>query len=78
VKPAESVPVFPVEAWSHDLREGGVKRSRRYSSIASDNMPDGKGHPLVARFISAELVRVTHGSPDWLKRLFGRELRGQS
>jgi hypothetical protein len=38
----------------------------------------GRGHRLVARCISGELVRVTHRSPDWLKRLFGRELRAHS
>jgi len=29
------------------------------------------------RFIAGELVKMTHSSPDWLKRFFGRELRGQ-
>ncbi len=29
----------------------------------------------MARFIAGELVKVTHGSPEWLKDVFGRELR---
>lgn len=45
--------------------------------LVYDNTPDGKGHWLVARFMSGELVRVTRSSRDWLKRLFSRELRGQ-
>jgi len=44
--------------------------------LAYDNTP-GKRHRLVARFIAVELVKMTHSSPDWLKRFFGRELRGQ-
>lgn len=32
---------------------------------------------LVARFIAGEVVKMTHSSPDWLKRFFPRELRGQ-
>jgi hypothetical protein len=46
--------------------------------LVYDNTPDGKGHRLVARLISGELVRVTQSSPDWLKGLFGRELRAKS
>ena len=45
--------------------------------LVYNNTPDGMGHRLVARFIAGELVRMTHSSPDWLKRFFGRELRGQ-
>jgi hypothetical protein len=33
-----------------------------------------KGHRLVARFIAGELFKVTRNSPNWLKRVFGREL----
>lgn len=29
----------------------------------------------MGRFIAGELVKVTHGSPEWLKDAFGRELR---
>jgi len=38
--------------------------------LVYDNTPDGKGHRLVARFIAGELVKMTHSSPDWLKRFF--------
>lgn len=39
---------------------------------------DGKGHRLVARLIVVgELVKTTHASPDWLKRVFGHNACGQ-
>jgi hypothetical protein len=31
----------------------------------------------VARFIAGALVKVTHSSPQWLKDIFGRELRAE-
>ena len=38
---------------------------------------DGKGHRLVARLIVVgELVKTTHASPDWLKRVFGHNACG--
>jgi hypothetical protein len=42
-----------------------------------DNTPNGKGHRLVARFMAGELVKTTNTSPEWLKNIFGRELRGE-
>jgi len=45
------------------------------SAIRKGTYPVSKGHRLVARFIAGELVKMTHFSPEWLKRFFGRELR---
>jgi len=57
----------------------GLLEARKHADdvLVYDNTPDGKGHRLVARFIGGELVKVTHASPDWLKRFLGRELRAQ-
>ena len=32
------------------------------------------GYRLVARFIAGELVKATNTSPEWVKKVFGREL----
>jgi hypothetical protein len=45
--------------------------------LVYDNTPNGNGHRLVARFIAGELVKTTRGSPEWLKNVFGRELRSE-
>jgi len=45
--------------------------------LVYDNTPNGKGHRLVARFIAGELVKTTHSAPEWLKDVFGLELRGE-
>jgi hypothetical protein len=42
-----------------------------------DNTPNGKGHRLVVRFIAGELVKTKNTSPNWLKNVFGRELRDE-
>jgi len=36
-----------------------------------------EGHRLVSRFIAGELVKTTHTSPEWLKNVFGHELRSE-
>lgn len=75
----QSVPLNAVpESYEESMKSLPQARKHADDLLVYDNTPDGKGHRLVARFISGELVRVTHSSPDWLKRLFGRELRGQS
>jgi len=53
--------------------------ARRHADdlLVYDNTPNGKGHRLVARFIAGELVKATHTSPDWLKSVFGHELRSE-
>jgi predicted ABC-type ATPase len=42
--------------------------------LVYDNTPNGRGHRLVARFIAGELVKTTNTSPEWVKKVFGREL----
>jgi predicted ABC-type ATPase len=75
----QSVPLNAVpESYEESMKSLPQARKHADDVLVYDNTPDGKGHRLVARFISAELVRVTHSSPDWLKCLFGRELRGKS
>jgi predicted ABC-type ATPase len=65
------------ESYEQSLKSLPEARKQADDVLVYDNTPEGKGHRLVARFISRELVRVTHSSPEWLKRVFGRELRGQ-
>ena len=43
-----------------------------------DNTPNGRGHRMVARFIAGELVKISHTLPEWLKDVFGRELRSHA
>lgn len=75
----QSLPLSTIpESYEKSLRSLLEARKHADDVLVYDNTPDGKGHRLVARFISGELGRVTHSSPDWLKRLFGRELCGQS
>ena len=75
----QSVPLTTIpESYEESLRSLPEARKHADDVLVYDNTPDGKGHRLVARFISGELVRVTHSSPDWLKRLFGRELCGRT
>lgn len=75
----QSVPLNTIpESYEESMRTLREARKHADDVLVYDNTPDGKGHRLVARFISGELVRVTHSSPDWLKRLFGRELCGRS
>jgi len=45
--------------------------------LVYDNTENGRGHRLVARFIAGELVKATQIPPEWLKKLFGREFRGE-
>ena len=65
------------ESYEESMKSLPQARNHADDVLVYDNTPDGKGHRLVARFISGELVRVTHSSPDWLKRVCGRELSGQ-
>jgi len=56
-----------------------LPQARRHADdlLVYDNTPNGRGHRLVARFIAGELVKVTHSSPEWLKDVFGHELRAE-
>ena len=74
----QSVPLKAVpESYEESMKSLPQARNHADDVLVYDNTPDGKGHRLVARFISGELVRVARSSPDWLKRVCGRELSGQ-
>ena len=75
----QSVPLSTIPE-SHQQSLKSLMEARKHADdlLIYDNTPDGKGHRLVARFIAGELVKVTHSSTEWLKGVFGRELRGES
>jgi hypothetical protein len=56
-----------------------LPEARRHADdlLVYDNTPNGKGHRLVVRFIAGELVKTKNTSPNWLKNVFGRELRDE-
>ena len=71
----QSVPLAAVpESYEESLKSLPEARKHADDLLVYDNTPDGRGHRLVARFIAGELVKMTHSSPEWLKRFFGREL----
>ena len=73
----QSVPLSTIpESYEESMKSLPDTRKHADDVLVYDNTPDGKGYRLVARFIAGELVKITHSSPDWLKRFFGRELRG--
>ena len=75
----QSVPLGTIpESYRESMKSLPKARKHADDVLVYDNTADGKGHRLVARFLAGELVKMTHSSPDWLKRLFGRDLRGQS
>jgi predicted ABC-type ATPase len=74
----QAVPLITVpESYEESMK--GLPQARKHADdlLVYDNTPSGRGHRLVARFIAGELVKVTHSSPEWLKDVFGRELRLQ-
>ena len=72
----------PLEAIPNSYEEAmkNLPNARRHADdlLVYDNTPNRRGHRLVARFIAGELVKATNTSPDWLKKVFGRELLGES
>ena len=62
------------ESYQESMKNLPEARKHADDLLVYDNTPDGRGHRLVARFIAGELVKVTHTSPEWLKKVFGREL----
>lgn len=65
---------------SYEQSMNSLREARKHADdlLVYDNTPDGKGHRLVARFISGELVKTTRTPPDWLKSIIGHELRRES
>ena len=74
----QAVPLGTIPA-SYDEAMKSLAEARRHADdlLVYDNTPNGKGHRLVARFIAGELVKTTNTSPEWLKNVFGRELRDE-
>jgi predicted ABC-type ATPase len=72
----QAVPLAAVPD-SYEESTKALPEARRHADdlLVYDNTPNGRGQRLVARFIAGELVKVTHSSPEWLKDVFGRELR---
>src|SRR5438094_6087678 len=74
----QSVPLSTIpESYQESMKSLPVARRHADDLLVYDNTPNGKGHRLVARFIAGELVKTTHTSPEWLKNVFGRELRSE-
>jgi len=71
--PLNAIPV----SYEESMKSLPETRKHADDLLVYDNTADGKGHRLVARFIAGELVKVTHSSPEWLKDVFGRELRAE-
>ena len=71
----QSVPLNTIpKSYQESIKNLPEARKHADDLLVYDNTPDGRGHRLVARFIAGELVKVTHTSPEWLKKVFGREL----
>jgi predicted ABC-type ATPase len=75
----QAVPLSTIPE-SYDEAMKSLPEASRHADdlLVYDNTPNGKGHRLVARFIAGELVKATHTSPNWLKDVFGRELRDET
>lgn len=75
----QSVPLGTIpESYKESMKSLAETRKHADDLLVYDNTPNGKGHRLVARFIAGELVKTTNTSPEWVKRIFGRELRGDA
>jgi predicted ABC-type ATPase len=74
----QAVPLGTIpESYEDAMRSLPEARRHADDLLVYDNTPNGKGHRLVARFIAGELVKATQTPPDWLKAVFGRELRSE-
>ena len=61
------------ESYDESMRSLPKARKHADDVLVYDNTPDGKGHRLVARFITGELVKTTHPRPEWLHSTISRE-----
>ena len=74
----QSVPLSTIpESYKESMKSLPEARRHADDLLVYDNTPNGKGHRLVARFIFGELVKTTSISPEWLKNVFGWELRDE-
>lgn len=75
----QSVPLNTIpESYDESMRSLPKGCKRADDVLVYDNTENGRGHRLVARFIAGELVKTTQSPPDWLKNVFGRELRSEA
>ena len=74
----QAVPLSTIpESYEESMKSLPEARRHADDLLVYDNTPNGKGHRLVARFIAGELVKTTHSVPEWVKDVFGRELRSE-
>lgn len=74
IRGGQSVPLSTIpESYKQSMKSLPEARKHADDVLVYDNTPDGKGHRLVARFISGELVKTTCTPPDWLKSVIGHE-----
>ena len=74
----QGVPLGTIhESYEEAMRSLPEARKHADDLLVYDNTENGRGHRLVARFIAGELVKATQIPPEWLKKLFGREFRGE-
>jgi len=74
----QGVPLSTIpESYEEAMRSLPEARKHADDLLVYDNTENGRGHRLVARFIAGEMVKTTQSPPDWLKGVFGRELRGE-
>ncbi len=74
----QGVPLGTIpESYDEALRNLPEARKHADDLLVYDNTENGRGHRLVARFIAGELVKTTSTPPEWLKDVFGRELRSE-
>jgi len=74
----QGVPLGTIpESYEEALKSLPEARKHADDLLVYDNTENGRGHRLVARFIAGELVKTTNTPPEWLKDVFGRELRSE-
>ena len=74
----QAVPLGTIpESYKQAMKSLPEARRHADDLLVYDNTPNGRGHRLVARFIAGELAKTTHNAPEWLKDVFGRELRSE-
>jgi len=74
----QGVPLGTIpESYKEAMRSLPETRKHADDLLVYDNTENGRGHRLVARFIAGELVKTAQTPPDWLKKVFGRELRSE-
>src|SRR5260370_11982978 len=71
----QSVPLNTIlESYKQSMKSLPEARKHADDVLVYDNTPDGKGHPLVARFLPCELIKTTTTPPDWRRRTFAPQL----